>query len=337
MPHVTIIAIPGALGSTITIPLEMLSAANDVARSSHLPQSLTTLDLASENTGQVSLIGGLSVQCELNLEQITQTDLVFVPGVWGNPRAVVARHGSLIDWLRERHASGATLCSVTTGSYLLAAAGLLDGKVATTHWRFFDQFQSLYPRVKLERKRFVTQADRLYCTGSVNAVRDIMLHFIGTLYNAEIADVIARHFTHEIKRSYESLLLSKDQRSTHHDEEIIKVQEWMQDNYGRQIQVTDLAARLGMSVRSFNRRFRLATNTTPLQYLQDLRIEHAKALLKRSNLVISEIADQVGYQDASYFSELFKKHNAITPYQYRNLVRTKLFAADSKEQPLNAD
>ena len=93
-----------------------------------------------------------------------------------------------------------------------------------------------------------------------------------------------------------------------------------------------MADRFGMSVRSLNRRFKLATNTTPLQYLQELRISHAKDLLKRSNLIISEVADRVGYQDASYFTGLFKKLNSVTPNEYRSLVRNKLFAAETEPE-----
>jgi transcriptional regulator GlxA family with amidase domain len=128
--------------------------------------------------------------------------------------------------------------------------------------------------------------------------------------------------------SYESLLLNEDQQRSHHDEEIIKLQEWLDQNYQSDLLISGLAKRLKLSVRSLNRRFRLATDTSPLQYLQSLRIAHAKELLKQSNLAVSEVADMVGYQDASYFTSLFKKLTAVTPMEYRSLVRNKLFLAD---------
>lgn len=332
MKHVTIITIPKALGSTITIPLEMLSAANDISRARKQHSKLITIDLACVADKTVELSGGLIMQCDKTLQEIAKTDLVFVPGIWGNPRASVRKYSAMLSWLQTQFRQGSTICSIVTGSHFLAAAGLLDGKPATTHWRFFDQFQRHYPRVKLQRKRFITYADNLYCTGSVNAARDIMLHFIEQLYGESIANEISRHFTHELKRSYESLLLGEDQHSTHHDEVIIKVQEWLQENYSAQIHVSEVADSFKMGVRSLNRRFRLATNTAPLQYLQEIRISHAKELLKKSNLSVSEVADKVGYQDASYFAGLFKKLNAVTPNEYRRLVRNKLFVAESRQQ-----
>lgn len=335
MKHVTIIAVPRALGSTITIPLEMLSAANDIARARKQSKKLVKIELASGTSdSKISLSGGLNIVCESKLSDINRSDLIFVPGIWGNPRSSVRQLSAMQQWLKSQYQNGSTICSIVTGSFFLAEAGLLDGKVATTHWRFFDQFQRQYPRVKLQRKRFITSADKLFCTGSVNAVRDIMLHFVEQLYGESIANEISRQFTHELKRSYESLLLSKEQSRSHHDEEIIKIQEWLYDNFQRQLKISDLASRFQLSVRSLNRRFKLATNTTPLQYLHELRIAHAKELLKQSNLAISEIADLVGYQDASYFTSLFKKQNKVTPNEYRSLVRNKLFLAENTQQPI---
>lgn len=329
MKHITIIAVPKALGSTITIPLEMLSAANDVARSRRQLDKLIHIDLASAvDSTELVLSGGMRINCQAKLDNIASSDLIFIPGVWGNPRSSLPKLRPMMNWLTGQYADGSTLCSIVTGSFFLAETGLLKSKPATTHWRFFDEFSKRYPEVKLQRKRFITSTERLYCTGSVNAVRDLMLHFVEQLYGESIASEIARQFTHELKRSYESLLLNEDQQRSHHDEEIIKVQEWLDQNYQKEVVIQDLAVKFKLSVRSLNRRFKLATNTSPLQYLQNLRIEHAKELLKQSNLAVSEVADMVGYQDASYFTSLFKKITAVTPIEYRSLVRNKLFLTE---------
>ena len=329
MKHATIIAVPKALGSTVTIPLEMLSAANDVARSRRQLDKVITIELASgTDATELALSGGMHIKCQTTLSSISNSDLIFIPGIWGNPRSSLPKLKPMMNWLIQQYATGSTLCSIVTGSYFLAEAGLLQGKSATTHWRFFDEFSQRYPEIKLQRKRFITNDERLYCTGSINAVRDIMQHFVEQLYGESIASEIARQFTHELKRSYESLLLNEDQQRSHHDEEIIKVQEWLDQNYQADVVIRGLAERFKLSVRSLNRRFKLATNTSPLQYLQNLRIEHAKELLKQSNLAVSEVADMVGYQDASYFTSLFKKATAVTPIEYRSMVRNKLFLAE---------
>ena len=331
MRNVTIIAVPKALGSTVTIPLEMLSAANDIAKARRQLDKLLIIDLASGiDSTELILNGEMHFNCQTTLNHISNSDLIFVPGIWGNPRSALTKLKPMMNWLAEQYTTGSTLCSIVTGSFLLAEAGLLKGKSATTHWRFFDEFAQRYPDIKLQRTRFITHDERIYCTGSINAVRDIMLYFVEQLYGASIASEIARQFTHELKRSYESLLLNENQQRSHHDEEIIKVQEWLDQNYQAAVVISVLAEKFKLSVRSLNRRFKFATNASPLQYLQSLRIENAKELLKQTNLAVSEVANMVGYQDASYFTSLFKKINAITPIEYRSLVRNKLFLAEKK-------
>lgn len=337
MKHVSILAIANSLGSSITIPLEMLSAANDVARARRQAHKMHRIEIVGLEKAALRLSGGLEIRCSQRIADVEHTDLIFVPGIWGNPQAALQKHPTVLRWLSAQYERGATLCSITTGSYFLAEAGLLDDRMATTHWRFFDHFQQRYPAIKLQRKRFITGTDRLYCTGSVNAARDLMLHVIEQLYDEAITGEISRHFTHELKRSYESLLLTQDPQRIHHDETIIKVQEWLQHNFQRPIQIQQVAARFGISVRSLNRRFKTATNTTPLQYLQELRIKQAKELLKQSNLGVSEVADQVGYNDSSHFCEIFKKTTSVTPNAYRHLVRNKLFLAEGTAAGQNED
>lgn len=325
MKHVTILAVEDALASSMTIPLEMIHAADVIKRIRNKRAERRSFVIASVDGRPLTMTGGIAIQPAASIAQITQTDLIFVPALWGNPNAIVRKNPQITAWLTARYQAGATICSVGTGSYFLAEAGLLDGRTATTHWYYSDDFAKRYPAVNLQRRRFITHADRLYCTGSVNAVRDVMLHFVEQLFTPEVADEVSHHFTHELKRSYESMLLASEEKDTHHDEQIIKIQEWLQQNYRSDVQLNQLAQQFDISVRSFNRRFRIAAGKTPLQYLQEVRLEQAKALLKQSNLSIAEIAFAVGYQDTSYFSSLFKRANAITPNEYRHLVREKLF------------
>ena len=143
-----------------------------------------------------------------------------------------------------------------------------------------------------------------------------------------IASFVERNFSHEIRRPYENTSYFEGSTKQHPDEDIIQVQIWMQDNYNRQINLSEVASRFEMSVRNFNRRFKNATAQTPLQYLQRVRIEIAKDLLQTSNLNVSEVADKIGYQDVGYFTALFVKLLATSPREYRATVRAKLFSAD---------
>ena len=287
MKHISILALPQALASSMAIPLEMLSAADTIhSLQQHQRSRTLQLQTVGETPDPITVTGGMTLVPSATLQAVGHTDMVFIPALWGNPRAVLASQRTTLQWLQRQYSQGAIFCSVGSGSYLLAEAGLLNGKPATTHWRYFDDFAKRYPDVKLQRKRFIT---------------------------------------HELKRSYESLLLGTEQHNSHHDELIIKVQEWMQKHYQRSIRMADLAASYGLNMRTFNRRFRLAANKTPTEYLQEVRINQARELLKHSNLSITEIGFAVGYQDVSYFTGLFRRLHDVTPNAYRRLVRTKVF------------
>ena len=221
------------------------------------------------------------------------------------------------------------ISAVGTGSCFLAEAGLLNDKPATTHWHYFDQFQRDYPRVKLKRQYFITQAANLYCSASVNAMADLTVHFVKRLYGEAIASFVERNFSHEIRKSYENTSYFEGSSNQHPDEDIVQAQIWLQDNYQRNIKISELAKRFDMSVRNFNRRFKFATSQSPLQFLQKKRIQIAKDLLQTSNLSVTEIADKIGYQDVGYFTQLFKKQLATSPRGYRETVRAKLFNPNS--------
>ena len=160
---------------------------------------------------------------------------------------------------------------------------------------------------------------------SVNAMADLTVHFIKTLYNDTIANLVQRHFSHEIRRDYESIRFFEGDIDYHPDEDIVQAQTWMQDHYGEAFSLHELAEKFGMSTRTFNRRFKNATGKTPSHYLQEIRTRVAKDLLQTTNLSIQEIALQVGYSDISHLSSLFKKFLNTTPSEYRETVRAKLF------------
>ncbi|MDR2212737.1 MAG: helix-turn-helix domain-containing protein [Pseudomonadales bacterium] len=325
MQHITIVGYKKALGTSITIPMEMLNAADLIMRIAAAGQPRLHMQLVSPEGANIELNAGLELVCRHKLDAIDRTDLIIIPALWGNPLGVCRHSPALLDWLRHHGARDTRICAVGTGSFFLAEAGLLRGKVATTHWYYFDHFANAYPDIMLQRDRFITRAGNLYCCGSVNSVRDVMLHFIEEHWSEDVAGQVSRHFTHEIKRSYTSTFLRNAPHNYHDDETIIEIQDWLHSCYQDDLTLERIAGRFGLSVRTLNRRFRQATGKTPLQYLQQVRLDNARELLRSSNLSIAEIAFHAGYPDASYFSAAFRKAMKMTPTAYRDLVRHKLF------------
>jgi len=325
MQHVTIVGFRKALGTSITIPMEMLNAADLIQRIAGQGAARLQMQLAGVEPGNIALNAGLELVCKQTLNDITKTDLIIVPALWGNPSGICKQYPALLEWLRFHLEKDTRICAVGTGSFFLAEAGLLRHKVATTHWYYFDHFAEAYPDVHLQRERFITRAGNIYCAGSVNSVRDVMLHFIEEAFSAEVANQVSRHFTHEIKRSYTSTFLKQAPQNYHDDETIVEIQDWMHTQYARLLTLEIIARKFDLSVRTLNRRFKQATGKTPLLYLQQIRLDNACELLRTTNLSIAEIAFSAGYPESSYFSSLFRKNIKMTPKAYRDLVRRKLF------------
>ena len=156
-----------------------------------------------------------------------------------------------------------------------------------------------------------------------------MVHIVEEWFGSRIARAIENQFSPEIRRSFSAAAYQNEADSSHHDELVAQVQQWLQSNITSAVSVTNLAGQFRLTPRTLNRRFKRATGMTPLSYLQSLRIAGAKDLLRHSNLTVGDIAWQLGIQDVSYFSQLFRRHSGMSPLRYREAVRGKLFKPEA--------
>lgn len=323
------------LATSVALPAEMLRAAADLA-SARQRRGRPQIEFVATRAGSYPSRSGLPLEATAITPGI-HYDLVYLPALWRNPQPVIRQHAELLPWLREQHAGGSLIGAAGTGVCFLAASGLLDQRPATTHWFYLDRFAALYPAVELKPQYLITRAGNLYCAASINALADLTVHFIRHFFGSSIAAHVERHFSHEARKSYDNVTYREDDSERHDDEDIIQVQLWLHQHLAQPVQLAEVARQFGMSLRNFNRRFRAATGTTPLQYLQGLRIEAGRDLLGNSNLSIAEVAEKVGYQDSSHFTRLFREWLSVTPQDYRKSVRSKLFAVEpgsAAPQPL---
>ena len=329
MQHVTLLCLPQSLGSSTSLPLEMLNAADAFSRSLSRRRAKLSIHLASIGTEPIKTAGGLTILPDCRISDITHTDLLILPALWRDPQQSLRRYPEVITWLQQLAAIDCLICAVGTSSCWLAAAGLLDNKPATTHWYYCDEFKKRYPNVDLKPQYLITQAGNLYCAGSVNSVADLMVHLINRTFGQTVARQVEGQFSPEIRQPYENHAYAQHGTGLHQDETIIQAQEWLRSQADQEVSLSVLAQQLRLSMRSFNRRFKQAAGVTPSQYLQRCRINNAKELLRTSNISIAEIAERSGYQDSSYFCARFKQQMGQTPLNYRSSVRGKLFRLDS--------
>lgn len=327
---IAFLIIPNMLATSMSNAFELFFAGNQIGRLRNRGsgQQVSLHKVATKIT-RVDLPSGLSFLPDAPIDN-TIYDLVYVPALWRNPKPSVDNNPSIVNWLRKQYEHGAILNGTGTGVRFIAETGLLNNRPATTHWHHFDEFARDYPNVELKRQHFITNAGRLYCAASINAQTDLTLHHIHRIFGKETSEHLAQHFSHEVRQDFDKLNFNQDQNSNHPDEQILQTQLWMKSNISKtDIKMSELAKSAGMSQRNFTRRFRVATDMTPVEYLQSQRIELSRDLLQNSNLSISEIAYRVGYIDVSYFTQLFKNKTSMTPKVYRTRVRAKLFSDKS--------
>lgn len=270
---------------------------------------------------------GLPVTCSNGLSVSTEPldaarwDLVFVPSLYYGGAKVfdrlLAKQAPVLTWLRSQWEEGVRLAANCTGTFVLADTGLLDGRVATTTWWLESQFRTRYPAVDLQMQPLLTEADRLMCAGAsasylLQAVK-VVEHFAG----AAIAAQCARTMLIDVSQTRQTPYLPLLSDTSHNDAIVLRAQHWLQHNLAAPLRLSLLAEHLAVSERTLMRRFREALSTTPVTYLQHLRIDTARTLLSGSDLTVQQIATLVGYTDTSSFTRLFRSRMGLSPSIYR--------------------
>lgn len=254
---------------------------------------------------------------------LDDAQIIILPTFWGDFDTLRARYPQVCDWLRERHAAGSVICGEASGVFWMAQAGLLDGKEATTYWRFFREFAERFPKVLLNQDKHLSDADNLFCAGGVTSACDLYIYLIERFCGAGIAQAVSRDILYEVQRSYTPGRIGFGGQKLHHDMTILQIQQWLEEHFADKFRFEDVAREHGMSIRNFMRRFQAATGDKPLHYLQRLRIETAKGLLSATRKSIKTISYEVGYDDASFFARLFRQHTQLSPNQYRRQYQQK--------------
>lgn len=274
--------------------------------------------IVSHDGAPIATPVGLMIQPQGALgpaDVVVVADIAFQPGF--DPRG---RWPAEIAWLRERHAAGATVCSICTGSLVLAEAGLLDGQPATTHWLAAPTMRAFYPQVRLEPERILLPAGpdgRLVTSGGASSWEDLALYLVGRLCGGPEAVRMARLFLFGDRSEGQLVYAGARPARRHEDAPVAAAQAWAAENYARPNPVAEMAAVAGLPARTFKRRFAAATGYSPLDYVQTLRTEEAKQLLETTDMPADAIAAEIGYEEPAFFRRLFKRRTGVTPGRYR--------------------
>lgn len=268
---------------------------------------------------EVKLNNGMfSVHTDRQLKEVKKTDLVFIPALFGDMSVAIAKNKEVVPWIVEQYNQGAEVASLCVGAFLLASTGLLNGKKCSTHWGFQNEFREMYPDVEVVEGSIVTEEKRIYSSGGANSYWNLLLYLVEKYSNRETAILASKYFAIDIDRDSQAAFAMFKGQKDHNDKEMLKAQEYIEKNIHEKISTDKLAKITAIGRRTFERRFKQATNNSVLEYIQRIKIEAAKRKFETSRKNINEVIYDVGYTDTKAFRDLFKKLTGLTPVTYRN-------------------
>lgn len=324
----SILALPETAGSALYGMVDVLAATGTLwSELTGEPggRNLIRPRIVSPSTQPFACGNGIPVTPESRLDEDRGPGIVIVPELWLAPDDDLSdRHDETKEWLWARYREGANIYSACSGSVLLAASGLLDGREATSHWGYTDLFRSRYPAVRFRPEPNLVVADpscRLVTAGGTTSWHDLAIHIISRHCSPgealRIAKVYLLKWHGEGQLPYASLV----RRQPHADAAVRRAEQWLGEHYADPSAVAGAVAAGGIPERTFKRRFRAATGTSLIEYVQNLRIENAKRLLETGNLPVDEIATHAGYDNVAFFRRLFRRTTGLKPGDYRRMFQ----------------
>ncbi|UTA69354.1 GlxA family transcriptional regulator [Emticicia sp. 21SJ11W-3] len=297
--------------------LDVFEAANKVYEVAQkpLPFELNLFQVADAHQPVLELFHGYAVS---KADDSSFIDLILVPAFsTDNMQFTIGKNRAYLPWLNVQFQKGARIATFCTGVFLLAASGLLNGKVATTHVDACPAFSAAFPEVILRGDKTVTQDGRLYTSGGSTSTFHLLLYLVQQYCNRDVAVKIAKIFAIDMDRQRQSYFSTFQPLRNHNDTLVAMVQQKIESNYQEADTIEELIKDIPSSRRNVLRRFKQITGIPPIEYLQQIRIEAAKKLLEQTNQHMGEVIFSSGYNDPKAFRRIFRKIVGMTPTAYR--------------------
>lgn len=346
--EVLIVAVPETAGSALYGMVDVLNAAGNIWQTlvgTEQEQHLFQVRIVAPTREAFACGNGIPVTPDCSVADPLTASIVILPELWLGPdEDIHGRYPELMEWIRCGYRQGATIYSACSGAVMLAESGLLDGCEATSHWGYQELFRKHYPKIRFRPEPnlvFADVAGRIVTAGGTTSWHDLALHIISRHCSPgealRIAKVYLLKWHGEGQLPYATLV----RRSPHADSVVRTCEDWLGSHFREADAIKRVVALANTPERTLKRRFKTATGTTLIDYLQNVRVEEAKRLLESGQMPVEEISVAVGYEDQSFFRRLFKRSTGLTPRDYRRMfqpiTRASSLSRDSnRTRPVNA-
>ncbi len=271
------------------------------------------------NSRQIELNDGLfSIHPNVTFTEVKNSDLIIIPALTGDMISATHLNREYGHWIAQQYKNGVEIASLCSGAFLLAFSGILKGKQCTTHWQYANEFKHFYPSVKLVDEKVLAHQSGIYSSGGSNAYWSLLIHLVEKYAGREMAIHTAKYFVIDFDRDVQSPFIIFNGLKDHEDETILHAQGFIEENFSDKLTVELLADKFNITRRTFERRFKKATQNTVAEYIQRVKIEAAKKLLESGRKTVADIMYEVGYVDIQTFRDVFKRITGMTPVGYMN-------------------
>jgi len=320
MKHISVIVPAGnSIVDTIIAPFNMLRMANSYfTRLNNQQHEQFKIDLVGLSKDPVLYQGLFSVQPTTSIHEISKTDLIIISPISGDLEKEIDNNMEFVRWIKnQRIKNDSDIASLCKGAFILAETGLLNNKTCATHWTAHEQFRRRYPSVNLVPKKIICEDNGIYSSGGAYSILNFTLYLIERYFGRETAIWCSKISEIEFDRISQSEFIIFSGQKEHSDEIIKEAQLYMENNYEQRLNIDEIAGMVHLNGRSFLRRFKKATDNTPLEYIQRVKIEAAKKKLESSADTILEVMYGIGYNDEKAFRTTFRKYSGLSPKEYR--------------------
>jgi transcriptional regulator GlxA family with amidase domain len=324
MKHLTILVPKGENNlSSIVGTFKIFSRANDYRRQQG-KQELFKIELAGLSKKVDYHQGIFSVKPHKHISEIRKTDLVIIPAIGKDYNRMLGLNQDMITWIHSQYLKGSEVASICTGAFLLAATGLLKDRSCSTHWVMEPAFRKMFPEVNLQPGKLITDEKGIYTNGGAYSFLHLILYLVEKYYDRETAILCSKVFQVDIDRNSQSPFTIFSTQHDHQDELVKKAQDLIEQSREEELSSEQIANRLAISRRNFDRRFINATGFTPAEYRKRVKVELAKKAFESSRKQIQEVMYDVGYSDVKAFREVFRSITGLTPLEYRSKYNREL-------------
>ena len=316
MKHISILSLYDATITSIDSSYQILTRVNDFLKYQGKPPFYTVEIAGLEK--EVNLNGGLyNIRVNKTINEIKQTDVIVIPLLCSDFPKAISKNEQYKNWIIDQYHRGAEIVCLCVGSFFLASTGLLTDRKCAIHWAAKNEFETMFPNIKVVDDTIITDEKGIYTCGGGYSYLNLLLYIIEKHLGREMSILASKMFEIDIERKSQNPFIIFVGQKRHGDELVLKAQEHIENNPAATFTVDKICNEFGVGRRTFERRFKKSTGNSIAEYIQRVKVEFAKKHLESGRKTINEIIYETGYNDVDAFRKVFKKYTDLSPIDYR--------------------